>query len=78
MPRFKRISSLSITARGTTGIFLARASMTSGLSDATALETTIASAAATCEASWPFFTSAPNSTSLCVAALLAVSEPLIV
>ena len=44
MPCFSRISSASITARGTIGIRLARAACTSGLSSDTAVETTTASA----------------------------------
>ena len=53
MPCFRRISSASITARGTTGTRLARAAITSGLSPFTALEVTTASAPAMCAASWP-------------------------
>ena len=49
MPCFRRISSASISARGTTGMRLrARAAMTSGLSSATAVDVTTASAPAMC------------------------------
>jgi len=53
MPRRSRISSASMTARGTTGISLARAVLTSGLSLPTALEMTTASAPAMFSAAWP-------------------------
>ena len=46
MPWRSRISSASISARGTTGTRASRAATTSGLSSRTALETTIASAPA--------------------------------
>jgi hypothetical protein len=46
-PCLSRISSASISARGTTGMRFARAAMTSGLSGRTALETTTASAPST-------------------------------
>ena len=46
MPCFRRISSASITARGTTGMRRARAAMTSGLSERTAVDVTTASAPA--------------------------------
>jgi len=48
-PYFRRMSSLSIWALGMTGIFLRRASMTSGLVSGTALETTTPSASPTFE-----------------------------
>ena len=53
MPCFRRISSASITARGTTGTRAARAAITSGLSPFTAVDVTTACAPATFEASWP-------------------------
>ena len=53
MPCLKRISSASISARGTTGMPRSRAATTSGLSAATAVETTTASASATFAAAWP-------------------------
>jgi hypothetical protein len=53
MPCFRRISSASITARGTTGMRAARAAITSGLSPFTAVEVTTASAPAMWFASWP-------------------------
>src|SRR5260364_103893 len=51
MPCLKRISSASISARGTTGIRRARAASTSGLSSRTALDTTTAFAPSICAAS---------------------------
>ena len=47
-PCLRRISSASISARGTTGMRLARAAITSGLSAPTAVDTTTASAPSTC------------------------------
>ena len=47
MPCFRRISSASISARGTIGIPRSRAATISGLSGATAVDTTTASAPAT-------------------------------
>ncbi len=44
MPCFRRISSASIIARGTTGILRSRAASTSGLSACTAVDVTTASA----------------------------------
>jgi hypothetical protein len=46
MPCFSRISSASITARGTTGTRFARAASTSGLLADTAVDVTTASAPA--------------------------------
>ncbi len=66
-----------MSARGTTGMRLARASITSGLSDFTALEITTTSTAATCARSWPSITRAPSATSRSVVALADKSEPLI-
>ncbi len=77
MPCLSFISSASISARGTTGMRRARAAVTSGLSPRTAVEVTMQSAVATLAASWPRTTVAPSSTSRRVAALSAVSEPLI-
>ena len=53
MPYLSRISSASISARGTTGIFRPRASTTSGLSRRTAVDVTTTSASPTFAASWP-------------------------
>ncbi len=50
---FSRISSANISARGTTGIFRARAATTSGLSLRTADEITTTSAATRFSAWWP-------------------------
>ncbi len=60
MPCFSRISSASISARGTTGMPLSRAATTSGLSAATAVDTTTASAPATFAAAWPMATLTPS------------------
>ena len=76
MPCFSRISSASITARGTTGTRRARAARTSGLLCDTAVDTTTASAPAMCSAAWPSETLAPSCVSRRVAALLATSDPL--
>ena len=75
MPCFRRISSASITARGTTGTRLARAAMTSGLSPFTAVDVTTASAPAMCAASWPIATLMPSAASRRVVALSVWSEP---
>ena len=53
MPCFRRISSASIMARGTTGMRRSRAISTSGLSGLTAVEVTTASAPSTLAAAWP-------------------------
>ena len=76
MPCFSRISSASITARGTIGTRRARAAMTSGLLAETAVETTTASAPLMFSAAWPCATTAPSCARRRVVALLAVSEPL--
>ncbi len=76
MPCFSRISSASITARGTTGIRRARAAITSGLSPRTAVDVTTASAPAICAGEWPSDTVAPSRASRRVALFSAVSEPL--
>ena len=75
MPRFRRISSASITARGTTGTRRARAAITSGLSPLTAVEVTTASAPAMCAASWPVKTRMPSEASRREVALSLWSEP---
>src|SRR5205807_266329 len=49
MPCFSRISSASMTARGTIGILRLRAASTSGLSPCTAVEVTTASAPMMCD-----------------------------
>ena len=53
MPCFRRISSASIIARGTTGIRRLRAASTSGLSACTAVDVTTASAPAMWLSAWP-------------------------
>ena len=60
MPCFRRISSASISARGTTGMPRSRAATTSGLSAATAVDTTTASAPATFAAAWPIAIATPS------------------
>ena len=75
MPCFRRISSASITARGTTGTRLLRAAMTSGLSLRTAVDVTTASAPAICCASWPIQTLMPSLVKRRVVALACWSEP---
>ena len=76
IPCFRRMSSASINARGTTGMRFAWAAMTSKLSGFTAEDTTTASAEAMLSALWPSTTFAPRSASRSVAALDARSEPL--
>ena len=77
MPCFRRISSASIIARGTTGILRARAAATSGLSSFTALEITTASALATLLRGMAHDApSRPGVFRRCVAALSSRSEPL--
>ena len=75
MPLFRRISSASITARGTTGMRLLRAAMTSGLSPLTAVDVTTACAPAMCAASWPMNTRMPSSANRREVALSAWSLP---
>jgi len=75
MPCFSRISSASITARGTTGMRWARAAITSGLSPFTAVEVTTACAPAMCAASWPMWMRMPSSASRRVTAPSDWSEP---
>jgi hypothetical protein len=53
MPRFRRISSPSMIARGTIGTLAARAATTSGFASLTAVEVTTASAPRTLLGAWP-------------------------
>lgn len=76
MPCLSRMSSASISARGTTGMRRPRAASTSGLSDFTAVDTTTASAPPTLSAPWPIVTFAPSFSRRWVAGLAARSEPL--
>ena len=76
MPCFRRINSASISARGTTGMRLARAAITSGLLLPTAVDTTTTSASARCSAACPMCTAAPRPARRRVAALAPRSEPL--
>src|SRR5574343_996970 len=78
MPLFRRISSASIWARGTTGILRSRAAITSGLSALTAVEMTTASAPAAFSAAWPIITLPPSPSSRRVVAMAAISEPVTV
>jgi hypothetical protein len=75
MPRRKRISSASISARGTIGMRCERASISSGLSGRIALDTTMQSQPSTLAAAWPRCTVAPRRVSRWVVALSAMSEP---
>ncbi len=75
-PRLKRISSASISARGTTGMRCARASSSSGLSSRMALETTTQSASSTLAEAWPLYRVMPSEARRRVVALSALSEPL--
>ena len=75
MPRLRRISSASIKARGTTGMRLSRASITSGLSALTAVEVTTASTLAKLLAAWPTKVRMPRLASRRRVALSARSEP---
>ena len=76
MPCFRRISSASISARGTTGMRLARAAATSGLSPFTAVDTTTASAPSMLPLSCLTMIFAPRLARRRVAAFSARSEPL--
>ncbi len=76
MPCFRRISSASITARGTSGMRRARAARTSGLSPFTAVDVTTASAPAMFSAAWPMATRTPSAARRCVTAPSLWSEPL--
>ena len=78
MPRFRRISSASMMARGTTGMRAARAAMTSGLSPATAVDVTMASAPVTLLATWPMAMLTPSAARRRVTADSFRSEPLTV
>ena len=53
IPCLKRINSANINARGTTGIFWARAAITSGFASFTALDTTTTSAFFKFSVAWP-------------------------
>ena len=75
MPLRMRISSASITARGTTGISRAWAATTSGLSALTAVEVTMASAPSMKAASCPLQTFAPSAARRRVAAFSPRSLP---
>ena len=76
MPWRKRINSVSMMARGTTGICRARAASTSGLSLPTAVETTTTSALVRFFSAWPRYTVAPSFLRFFVAAVWLRSEPL--
>jgi hypothetical protein len=76
IPCFSRISSASISARGTTGTPRSRAATTSGLSAATAVDTTTTLAPATLRSSCPAAIFAPSSLKRRVVAESATSEPL--
>ncbi len=75
MPCLKRISSASMSARGTTGILCVRAATTSGLSDCTAVEVTTASAPSMFAAAWPTWVAMPRPASRRSVALSDRSEP---
>ncbi len=75
MPCFRRISSASISARGTTGMRFSRATSTSGLSACTAVEVTTASAPSTLAAAWPTWVWMPRLASRLSVLLSARSEP---
>ena len=75
MPRLKRISSASISARGTTGMRSRCAATSSGLSALIALEITTTSASPTWAAAWPWCTLAPSCASRRVTAESFWSEP---
>ena len=72
---FSRISSASISARRTTGMRLARAAISSGLSRLIAEETTTTSAPSIFSALWPMAILMPLSRSRLTLALSATSEP---
>ncbi len=76
IPCFRRMSSASMSARGTTGMRLDCAATTSTLSGVTAEDTTTASADAMLSALCPSTTFTPRPASRAVAALAARSEPL--
>ncbi len=72
---FRRISSASISARRTTGIRLARAATTSGLSALTADEITTTRASPRFSAAWPTLTFMPSASRRLTLAEAAMSEP---
>ena len=76
MPCFSRMSSASISARGTTGMPFSRAATTSLFMPSTALDTTTTSARPRFVAACPIDICAPSSVSRRVAGPLAMSEPL--
>jgi hypothetical protein len=75
MPYLSRISSASISARGMTGIFFARAATTSGLSLRTAVEITTTSASVRFSAAWPVKIRPPSEASRRVVSDSLTSEP---
>ena len=75
MPRFMRISSASITARGTKVMPCSCAASTSGLSALTAEDVTTASAPTTCAAAWPRYTRTPRLARRKLLSLAIWSEP---
>ena len=75
-PCFRRISSASISARGTTGMRCSRAAITSGLSACTAEDTTTASAPLICSFECFVFTVTPRVVRRRVTEFSARSEPL--
>ena len=75
MPCLSRMSSASMTARGTIGMRLARAATTSGLSAFTAVEVTTASAPSICSGEWPTKVFMPSEARRFRVALSAKSEP---
>ncbi len=76
MPKRSRISSASISARGMTGVWRARAAATSGLSGFTADDTTTTSASPIFSAAWPMTIRAPSDFRRSVISLPFASEPL--
>jgi hypothetical protein len=75
MPCFRRISSASISARGTTGMRFSRAASTSGLSACTAVEVTTASTVLRLSAAWPTKVLMPSPARRRSVALSDRSEP---
>ena len=75
MPKRRRISSASISARGITGIRRARASPNSGLSGRTADEYTTTSASPTFAAACPSWMATPSDASRSVTAECFASDP---
>ena len=74
-PCFMRISSASMTARGTMGMWRSRAASTSGLSALTAVEVTTASASWTLSAECPTCVAMPKAARRRSVALSDKSEP---